>query len=348
MSLRVLLTTAAALATAAVFAVPAQSAPRAGVVDLSQVEAARPVRDVILAAPPRRAGAARAVARAAFNDAAGLPIRIDSTVPSFDLAQAASVLSSTYHKSEIAKLSVHVTTLVEIARLCGDSQALACYAPADGGNGELWFAADDSDWIHSLVHEYGHHVDNQYANLTVLHPYGMASGCRIDSDGTRDWFFERLTSSNTTDRFDCGGADWEHLLPELFAEDFVVLNGIRGWQLSSAQPPNNRQLKAMKYDIDTPLLNARARFTRRIRRGRAAWRTLTTPNWSFLRVKVSGAAGRDFDVYVYPHGGNKLWSKATHSGRTEILLDALAPGRWDVAVTAYRRTGRARVELSVF
>jgi hypothetical protein len=321
----------------------------AGKIDLSKVSAKKEVKDALLPAGAHVASTARAVARAAFADASGRVITIDSTVPAFDLTAAANVLNSTFHGAEISNVVIHVKTLAEIATICGDKQALACYQPSNTvpGHGELWFAADDTDWIHSLVHEYGHHMDNQIANLEQLHQYGRGGGCYVDSDGTRDWFFERIGASNTSGTFTCDGSDWEHLLPELFAEDFVVLNGIHNWQLSSAQEPNSRQLKAMKYDLETPLFTARKKTTRKIKHNKTAWSTITTPNYSFLRIKVSGATGRDFDVFVFKHNSSKLWSKAAHNGRVENYFDIIGPGSWDVGITAYKKTGKAKIDLSL-
>jgi hypothetical protein len=341
----------AALCAAAAVAAPASAATPtpAPTIDLSKVDAKKEVKDTILTSPPKVASISKAVARASFTDSTGAVIFIDSTVPGADLNAVAGVLNSTYHRSEISNVLVHVVTLAQIPAICGDPQALACYMPnRDGsGHGQLWFANDDSDWIHSLVHEYGHHTDNQIANIGQLHSFGIGQGCFVDSDGSRHWFFERILGENTTDEFSCNGTDWEHLLPELYAEDFVVLNGINNWQLSSAKPPTGTQLKAMKYDIDTPLFTARFKKTKKIKHHRTYWRTVTTPNISFLSVKVSAGSGRDFDVWVYPHKSNKLWSKAAHNGRKEVYLDVIAPGKWDVGVTAYKKTGNAKIDISV-
>jgi hypothetical protein len=325
----------------------AASATPAGKVDLDAVRALAPVKDAILPSGARIASGPRAVASENYADDSGNIFSIDSAVPAYDLSLPAAVLNSTYHKAEIKKISVHVITLAAMAETCGDSQAIACYRPMAGGYGELWFAADDSDWIHSLVHEYGHHIDNQLGNIAQLKGYGYGNGCTTSSDGSRDWFFLRMTATNTTDadRFYCNGTDWEHLLPELYAEDFVVLNGIDNWQLSSAQPPNADQLDGLKYDIDHKLFTATDRTTRRIKHGRSFIRRFSTPFFNLLRVRVTGDRGSNFDIYVYPNKSRKLWKKARHSGRTEILTTFVAPGVWDVVVKARGKTAKARTEI---
>lgn len=329
-------------------ATPADARPAAKM-DLSKVKAKREVKDAILPPGARIASGKRAVASATFTDGSGRAFNLDTTVPGYDLNPAAAALNSTYHGAEIAKISVHAILLADMRTTCGDAQAIACYRPMAGGQGELWFATDDSDWVHSLIHEYGHHMDNQIGNLAQLGPYGFGKGCTVDSDGTRDWFFSRLLGDNTIDssKFFCRGTDWEHLVPELYAEDFVVLNGINGWQLSSALPPKPNQLAAMKYDIDNKLLVKTMRFSKKIRHKRFYWKRFTTPVFSLVSVTVKAARGRDFDVVIFPAKSNKLWDKATTNGRTERLIAFVAPGTWDVGIYGFKKTGVAKTEIKL-
>lgn len=341
--------TLGALAALALIPVGASAAIPAGKVDLTKITAKTEVNDAILPSGARIAATPRAVASATYSDAQGRNFSIDTTVPGYDLAPAAALLNSTYHKAEIAKLTVHAIALSAMNATCGDPQAIACYRPMSGGYGELWFGADDPDWQHSLVHEYGHHMDNQLANIAQLKSYGYGNGCTISSDGSRDWFFFRITASNTTDadRIYCNASDWEHLLPELYAEDFVVMNGIIGWQLSSAQPPNNDQLKAMKFDIDNKLTAWTASFNKKIKKKKTYWRRFSTSFFSLVRVSVKAPRGADFDVYVYPAKSNTLWSKSAKSGRKETYTDFVAPGTWDVGIYARKKTAKAKVEVKL-
>jgi hypothetical protein len=325
----------------------ASAATPAGSIDLTEVKAKTVVKDTLLPAGARIAVSPKAVASESFTDTSGNSFSIDTAVPGYDLNQPANVLNSTVHKSEIRKLSVHVITLSQMTQTCGNNQAVACYRAMAGGYGELWYAADDDDWVHSLVHEYGHHIDNQLANIAQLKAYGYGKGCTTSSDGSRDWFFLRISGSNTTDanKFYCSGTDWEHLLPELYAEDFVVLNGIVGWQLSSAQPPDADQLKGLEYDINNKLLTATDRKTRRIRHGRSFTRHFSTPFFNLLRVRVTGDRGSNFDIYLHEMKKKRIWKKATRSGRSETMTVFVAPGYWDVVIRARGATAKARIEL---
>lgn len=346
---RIVLATALALTSLGLLAGSAAASAPAGKLDLSKITAKKEVNDAILPAGARVAASPKAVASATFTDGAGRSFSIDSSVPGFDLNPAAAALNSTYHGAEIAKVTVHAIPLADMRSTCGDPQAVACYRPMAGGYGELWFGTDDSDWVHSLIHEYGHHRDNQVANLSQLGPYGFGNGCTTDSDGTRDWFFTRLLADDTIDssKFFCTNTDWEHLVPELFAEDFVVLNGINGWQLSSAKPPTASQLSAMKFDLDNKLLVMNAKFSKKVRHKRIYWKKISTPFFSLLRVTVKAPRKSDFDVVVYPTKSNKLWDKSTKNGRTERLTTFIAPGNWDIGIYGYKKTGVAKVEVKL-
>ncbi|MBJ7459640.1 MAG: hypothetical protein JHD02_10665 [Thermoleophilaceae bacterium] len=349
MTFKTTVLSALALLATALMAGPASAAQPAGTVDLTKVKAKGVVKDVILDAPPKVAGIAK-TGRAAYTDSAGRSFTIDTTVPGADLNAFGAVLNSTYHGAEIADVIVHVVTLAEIATICGSSQALACYLPTDparNGKGQIWVANDDTDWKHSLVHEYGHHTDNQLLNIAHLNDFGIGRGCGIDGDASREWFFVRVLGEKLSDTFACSSPSWENLLPELYAEDFVVLNGIIGWQLSTAGPPASSALKAMKRDIDIGLKLSTKKLTRTIRHARTYTKTVTTPNISFLYVYVSGAKGRDFDVWVYPHGGRKLYAKSRTRGRVESLFTAVDPGTWDIKISARKKTGNAKIRIEL-
>ncbi|MGK2877992.1 MAG: hypothetical protein ACSLFF_05395 [Solirubrobacterales bacterium] len=349
MTFKATVLSALALLATALMAGPASAAQPAGTVDLTRVKAKGVVKDVILDAPPKVAGIAR-TGRAAYTDSAGRNFTIDTTVPGADLNAFGAVLNSTYHGAEIADLIVHVVTLAQIATICGSNQALACYLPTDptrNGKGQIWMADDDADWKHSLVHEYGHHMDNQLLNIAHLNDFGISRGCGIDGDASREWFFARVLAGNLSNSFSCNTPIWENLLPELFAEDFVVFNGITGWQLTTAAPPSSSALKSMKRDIDIGLKLSSTKITRRIKHARTYTKRISTPNISFLYVHVSGASGRDFDIWVYPRGSRKLYVKARTRGRNESLFTAIDPGRWDVKISARKKTGNAKIRIEL-
>jgi hypothetical protein len=314
--------------------------------DLDGVEAKRAVVDRVLASPPRRARAAAAapLRTEQWHDDQGRVITISTDLETVDLAPFASVLAGTVHGDEISTVGVTAVLMSEIGSICGD-QAVACYAADDpevSGAGHMWFAVDDPDVVHTLVHEYGHHIDNQ---LTNFGHWGGA--CGWNNDGSRAWFFARdleddILGAGATCLAD---AAWEYQLAELYAEDFVALNGIVAWQLPTFRPPSESQLGALQYDLDVPFEPGSRLWKPRVRAGRLPYRTITLRHWTFLSVTLRSPPRRDFDLYVYRAGKIRPLARSTKAGRHDRLEPVLPPGRYDVAVHGYRGGGRARVAI---
>ena len=236
----------AATAPAAVAIGPRPVTPIA----LNGLPARHAINDVTLRHPPARATAAAAYTQL-FDDGQGRTITVTTDIPGLDLTPYASILAATVHGDEIRDVLLEVVRSDQIATICGDPQAASCYLPDDptrNGRGHIWIPQESPELPHLVVHEYGHHMDNQLLNLAHL------GGCGFDNDGSRNWFFERDVADNILGSgFDCApSTGWDHLLGELYAEDFVSLNGFSGWVLASAPPPTELVLSAMAYDIAYP------------------------------------------------------------------------------------------------
>src|SRR3954451_9849320 len=148
----------------------ASSLPRGHPVDLSGVTA--PDRLPDLGAQPRVPGylklggnlhsAAADIREEQFQDQHGHVLSFATDNPSVDLTPFANLLASTYHHGEIELVRVFVTNRANLERICG-SDAVACYAPDNPGKtrtGLMIISYEDSDIEHAVIHEYGHHVDN--------------------------------------------------------------------------------------------------------------------------------------------------------------------------------------------
>ena len=322
-----------------VFASAAAAGPRVESIDPSHVTAQKPVSDVVLA--PRTTRRTLGAITQTFTDEHGHPITLSTDPPGVNLSVFAAVLGGTIHGDEITQLRIEVVSLAQTGATCGNVDAVACYMPDDPARsaaGQMWFAADDPDVIHTIVHEYGHHMDNQLLNLNSL---GL---CDYSSDGSRDWFFERdLHDDIVGEGFGCRSETWELLLPELFAEDFVVLNGIDAWMLPSAPPPTQGQLDALAYDIDNPFVPERHRWRLRVREQRMRLRTVTLDHWTFAIIKLTSPRRRDFDLLVYEHGRRRPFASSRRSGRVDRVQRILAPGVYEIGIWGHRGTGRAKV-----
>lgn len=229
---------------------------------------------------------------------------------------------------------------------------MGCYLPEDpqrSYRGAMWIPAANptpaDDWRHVAVHEYGHHVDNQLLNFADVLP-GLR--CDFSSDGSRNWFFEREVEDNVLSGASCDPeAGWEMLLGEIYAEDFTWLNGNTAWRPDMPVPaPTEVQLGAMLYDFDSPLPDTRTiRCTRTVRRHR--WRivNVSTQNWHFITVGMTGTRRADLDLYIYKRGGRRPLERSSRRGSRERIWTVLPPGRYEVAVYAYRQTGRGKVKI---
>jgi hypothetical protein len=304
-------------------------------IDLSKVTAKKRVVDEIV---PRRTRARAAGARTErFTDAQGRAFTISTDIPDVDLKPFANVLAAVAHGDEITKVRVEAVKLEQMGTVCGNPQAVACYAPDDPQRsfaGQLWFGVDDPDVVHTIVHEYGHHVDNQLLNLGHL-----GGACTFGNDGSRNWFFERqledtFLESGVSCRRD---ADWEHLLGEVFAEDFTKLNGIGGWVLRSVPPPTQQQLGAMAFDMQERYRPSRRRWSPAVRPGGARTRRFTLRNWTILDFRTSSR----FALRVVRRGATPRVA-----GRGRRVFQLVPPGKYEVRVAGRRGAGgRARVVL---
>jgi hypothetical protein len=306
------------------------------------------VQDAVLAPGTARARASASHAQV-FEDAQGHAIHISTSVPGLALEPYASLLAGIpLHGAEIQHLAVEVVAPDKIGAVCGSSDAAACYGPDDPGRspaGHMFLPASDPDLVHIAVHEYGHHMDNQLVNLA-----GLGYGCDVDGDGSRRWFFARDLGDGIVDRgYDCGAStDWDHLLPELFAEDFTRANGLRGWVMP-VRPPSRQVLQAMRHDVARP-------FHRHVARGRISVprrgefrERLTVGDWTAIGVRLSVPRGRDFDLFIYEPGQRRPLIKSAHRGSAEERIGGafFAPGAYTLVVRSRGSGGTSRLKLAL-
>jgi hypothetical protein len=187
-----------------------------------------------------------------YKDEHGHVLTLATDNAAVDLAPFANLLASTYHYDEIELVHVFVTSEAMLTRICGASAA-ACYAADDPGKtrtGVMVISYEDDNITHAVIHEYGHHVDNNQYNL------GRLSDCGISGDGSRRWFFARDMQDRILDRLSCDPeGDWGQLLPEVYAEDYAQMVGIPRSEYHPAitvPPPSANQKRQLKADLDSP------------------------------------------------------------------------------------------------
>lgn len=318
----------------------------AGPVDpapLPGTHALAPVRDALPSPQARASRHAPPPARVErFTDPEGHVITIGTSIAGLDLSPVAAILAGTIHGAEIAGVRVLVVSAAQVGSECGGGDGvLACYLP-DGvrsTSGEMIVGYDEPDLRHSLVHEYGHHLDAQYENITP------AGGCRRSNDGTRRWFFQRERVNRITRRAGCSPrTPYPRLLGEVFAEDYSALNGIQDYVLPIGPPPRS-VLTALATDLRQPFRASARSFRGSLRRRRAATRRFHLDTFAFVSATVSGPAPADLDLFIFRRGGRRPVAASTRSGSRERLRELLPPGDYDLDVYAARTAGRYRAVL---
>ena len=187
-----------------------------------------------------------------FQDQDGHILTLATDNGSVDLTPFANLLASTYHHDEIELIKVFVTNTSNLEDLCG-SDAVACYAPDPGRRtGLMVVSYQSNEIVHAVIHEYGHHIDNNTWNLAGI------NGCPVDGDGSRRWFFARQMADNILRNLTCNpNGDWGTLLPEVYAEDYAQMAGIPRSEYHPAivvRPPSALEKAKLKADIDRPFL----------------------------------------------------------------------------------------------
>jgi hypothetical protein len=301
-------------------------------IELDGVVAERPVRDAIL--EERRAAPARLET---FTDAHGHRITVGTDIPGHDLSWYAAVLQGTLHDVEIEQVLVEVVPWAAVESVCGAPGAVGCYTPS-----QRRIVVTDQDpngvneLIHTLVHEYGHHVDSQLENL------GHLDWRCVMRDGSRNWWWLRAPR-----RFTCNSRAWDLLIAELYAEDYAVLNGIQGWQLPTIGPPSGADLGRIRYDFRTRFAPRALRAVSFVPRHRRVVRSFSVKHWTWLTATVRGPSRADLDLYLYRAGRARPLRRSERLGSSERIVYTLRPGRYRIAVRAARAGGRATLRVKL-
>lgn len=319
--------------------------------DLSQVEAKGPIEDRILRPGRARASFHQPSRVESYRDPHGHTITIGTAIEGLDLQWFADILAGTIHRSELSELRVLVVHPDEVPAECGgDPGVVACYGADDPyrtNAGEMIVPADHPDLIHAIVHEYGHHMDNSLLNL------GHLGLCAFDHDGSRRWFFARDAYDDLLGRSGCNRrVSYSRLLGELYAEDYVALNGIGGWGLSAFPPPTRWMLAAMRSDIRWPFRPRRRSVRRTMWRTRdLKLRRVRLRDWTFFEAVLRGPPRwyADLDLYLWRRRApRRPLEQSLRPGSRERIERVLRPGRYVIGVRSHRGRGRFRLRLNLF
>ncbi len=175
------------------------------------------------------------------HDDAGRPFTVDAQVAGVNVARYVSVLSGAVHGDEIRDLTVRIVPTASIRRRCRDARAVACYERSAAGDGVITVGPTlTSAQRGNLLHEYGHHVDFAYGN-----------GSLADSNGTPRWWRARgmraLVRSGAV--WHTAAHGWSRSIGEIFAEDYMAMNGGGRSSISWLRQPSIAVRAALRADI---------------------------------------------------------------------------------------------------
>jgi len=177
-----------------------------------------------------------AAAEVVVPDDQGRSIRFDVRDDSVDVEWFAALLRAAPHADEISTVRIDLVTPAALVERCGRG-ASGCY----GRRVITVVAAETEANAHTLVHEYGHHVD---ASRGV-------EGAR-EPNGSSTWWRARGMARLVQLRSAYHGyvRDWERNIAEIFAEDYVRLArpGSRH-RIPWLEEPNEPVLAAILHDL---------------------------------------------------------------------------------------------------
>ena len=214
----------------------------------------RRVLAVVVAAAALVAAPAALADTITAQDDQGRTITFDVRAPDVDVQWHANLLRRAAHGDEIERVTIHVVSADELRGRCG-SGAAACYGGSRTTARIVVPAGESAQIAHSLVHEYGHHVD-------AWRGVGAASR---EPNGSAQWWAARgmsqlLADGQVSHTYSLG---WEHAIGEVFAEDYAQLHLQTPWRIRGSSRRGSRCSRRC-----APISRTRRRRPSRPRRGR--------------------------------------------------------------------------------
>jgi hypothetical protein len=174
-----------------------------------------------------------------YRDSEGRAIRFDVQTDA-DVAWYAGLLRRAAHSDEIERVTVRSVEWRDLRRWCSRIAA-GCYSRRSGNRGVMVVPAGQSaDLAHTVVHEYGHHVDASRRHGGLDEP-----------NGTPLWWKARgmaqlVESRSVRDRYQVG---WDRSISEVFAEDYAYTNLHRAYRIDWLEPPSRVVQQAIRADL---------------------------------------------------------------------------------------------------
>jgi hypothetical protein len=170
------------------------------------------------------------------QDDQGRTIRFDVKVEGVDVEWYAALLRAAPHGDEVSTVRIDVVSWDEVRSTCGRA-ASGCYSR----NVIVVPAEQTPANAHTVVHEYGHHIDRSTPVTGVAEPNGTPEWWR--ARGVAELF--RLKSVATS--YVLG---WDRSVAEIFAEDYAQLAlADSQFAIPWLEAPDDSVLTALRADL---------------------------------------------------------------------------------------------------
>jgi len=260
-----------------------------------------------------------AAADVVVADDEGRSIRFDVRTEGVDVEWYAALLRAAPHADEISTVRIDLVSAAELADTCG-RQASGCYSRRV----LTIAAAQNSGNAHTLVHEYGHHVDASRGVAGAPEPNGSSTWWRARG-------IARLVELGSLYRGYARG--WDRNIAEVFAEDYArIARPGDPHMIQWLEEPNEPVLAAILHDLG---LGPEPTITRPpalkpvsfSRRGRlAAKRTVSIP-FGLLgpgrrvraTVDLAGASAAGVRARLDLECGGRRIASRTLAGRMKVV-----------------------------
>jgi hypothetical protein len=174
-----------------------------------------------------------------YRDDEGRAIRFDVREDA-DVGWYAGLLRRAAHGDEIERVTIRIVSWRDLRDQCS-AVAAGCYSRREGNRGVMVVPAGRSaDLAHTVIHEYGHHVDASRRHSGLDEP-----------NGTPLWWKARgmaslVASRSVRDRYEVG---WERSISEVFAEDYAYTNLHSGYRIDWLERPSATVQQAILADL---------------------------------------------------------------------------------------------------
>ncbi|MGI9657416.1 MAG: hypothetical protein ACR2OD_00800, partial [Gaiellaceae bacterium] len=106
-----------------------------------------------------------------LEDNEGRSITLDVRADNVDTEWYADLLRQATHGDEIGTATIRIVPAARLVQHCGPG-ASGCYGRSRGGGRIVVPAGRNADVAHTLLHEYGHHIDNSHGHRRLQEPNG--------------------------------------------------------------------------------------------------------------------------------------------------------------------------------